>query len=395
MRRAIAAVLSIAAGLTVAQLIGLSASASPASATATSGSPTTAVHKLCASARRGYARCFAIARSSSGMRRSAAGLPPGFGPADLRSAYHLTAAAGAGRTVAVVDAFDDPHAEADLKSYRAAYHLPPCTSANGCFRKVGQTGSSTSLPAADAGWAGEISLDLDMVSATCPACHVLLVEAKSASMKDLATAVNYAAARHVAAISNSYGGPEVAPNAAYNHPGIAVVAAAGDDGYGVESPASFQTVIAAGGTTLRRASNARGWAESAWSGSGSGCATHTARPTWQPASTGCPGRAIADVSAVADPSTGVAVYDSVADNGARGWQVYGGTSAAAPIIASVYAMSAHLSGYPAQWTWSHARSLSDVTSGSNGSCAHRSWCTAGRGWDGPTGLGTPNGTTAF
>ena len=394
MRRALAAVLSVAAALTAAQLIGPSSAASPASASVGFGTSAISVHKLCGTARRGYAACLAIARNTSGVRPSAAGSPPGYGPSQLRSAYGL-GAGGAGRAVAIVDAYDNPRAEADLKKYRTTYHLPPCTTANGCFRKVSQTGSTTSLPQPDAGWAGEISLDLDMVSATCPACHILLVEATTPTMTNLAAAVNYAASKHVAAISNSYGGPETAPSSAYNHPGIAIVAAAGDDGYAVQSPASFATVIAAGGTSLRHASNSRGWTEAAWSGSGSGCATRTVRPTWQPASTSCPGRAIADVSAVADPATGVAVYNSVADNGMSGWQVYGGTSAAAPIIASVYAMSAHLSGYPAQWTWSHASGLNDVTTGANGSCNVRAWCAARRGWDGPTGLGTPNGTAAF
>jgi subtilase family serine protease len=388
MKRVLAAVLSvlsIAAAVAVAQLIGPSAARSDAA---------TAVHHLCAAPRHGYARCLALARSV-GVRHATAGTPSGYGPADLRSAYHLSASAGAGKAVAIVDAYDDRHAEADLAKYRATYHLPACTTANGCFSKVSQTGSRTSLPAADTGWAGEISLDLDMVSASCPACHILLVEARTASMSDLATAVNYAASRHVAAISNSYGGPETAPSSAYKHPGIAITASAGDDGYAVESPASFASVIAVGGTSLRKTAGGRGWAEAAWSGSGSGCATRSARPTWQPATTSCPGRAVADVAAVADPATGVAVFDSVTDQGASGWQVYGGTSASAPIIAAVYAMSAHRSGNPASWTWAHASGLNDVTSGANGSCRTASWCHAGKGWDGPTGLGTPNGTAAF
>jgi len=150
-----------------------------------------------------------------------------------------------------------------------------------------------------------------------------------------------------------------------------------------------------GGTSLRKASNARGWTETAWSGAGSGCSTLNAKPAWQTSATQCSGKANADVSAVADPNTGVAVYDSTSYQGRRGWQVYGGTSASAPIIASVYTMGGNLSGYPASYTWGHSSALNDVTSGSNGSCTTAVWCHAGTGWDGPTGLGTPNGTGAF
>jgi hypothetical protein len=146
---------------------------------------------------------------------------------------------------------------------------------------------------------------------------------------------------------------------------------------------------------LSHASTARGWSESAWSGAGSGCSTLNAKPSWQTSATSCSGKANADVSAVADPNTGVAVYDSTAYQGAKGWMVFGGTSVSSPIIASVYALSGNTAGYPASYTWTHASGLFDVTSGSNGSCPTSVWCKAGAGWDGPTGLGTPNGTTAF
>jgi subtilase family serine protease len=295
-----------------------------------------------------------------------------------------------------VDAYNDPTAESDLGVYRSQFGLPACTTSNGCFRKVSQTGSTTSLPATDAGWATEISLDLDMVSATCPDCKILLVEATSSSFANLGTAVNYAASQGgVVAISNSYGGSDSAQTSAYNHPGIAITASTGDAGYGVESPASFPDVVAVGGTSLSRASNTRGWTESAWSGAGSGCSTINAKPTWQTSVTQCSKKANADVSAVADPNTGVSVYDSTSYQGSVGWQVYGGTSASSPIIASVYALSGNTSGYPASYTWAHASGLNDVTTGSNGSCSPSLWCHAVAGWDGPTGLGTPKGTSAF
>jgi subtilase family serine protease len=321
--------------------------------------------------------------------------PSGYGPADIESAYGLTNLTSGGRTVAIVDAYDDPTAEADLAVYRSQYGLPACTTANGCFRKVNQAGG-TKYPRANAGWATEISLDLDMVSAACPDCKILLVEASSASFSNLGAAVNYAATQGVSAISNSYGGSDAGPISAYDHPGIAITASTGDSGYGVQSPASFDSVVAVGGTSLRKATGtSRGWTESAWSGAGSGCSSLNAKPSWQSSVTQCSGKASADVSAVADPNTGVAVYDSTSYQGRRGWQVYGGTSASSPIIASVYAISGNTSGYPASLAWGHTSGLNDVTSGSNGSCTPSLWCTAGTGWDGPTGLGTPNGTSSF
>jgi subtilase family serine protease len=245
----------------------------------------------------------------------------------------------------------------------------------------------------DAGWATEISLDLDMVSATCPACHILLVEATSPSFANLAAAVNTAAATPgVVAISNSYGGSDSAEMSAYNHPGIAITASTGDAGYGVESPASYPHVVAVGGTSLRKSGSS--WAETAWSGAGSGCSTRNAKPSWQ-VGTSCTGKANADVSAVADPKTGVSVYDSTRYQGRSGWQVYGGTSASSPIIASVYAIANDFGSYAAQYTWQHGGALHDVTSGSNGKCTTAVWCRAGAGWDGPTGLGTPSGLASF
>lgn len=352
------------------------------------------VSHVCGTSAPGYAHCDAQRRDSvdAAGRAVAAATPAGYGPSDIQAAYGLKGKASGGRTVAIVDAYDDPSAEADLGVYRSTYGLPACTTANGCFRKVGQTGT-TSLPARNGGWAQEISLDLDMVSAACPDCKILLVEASSASFANLGTAVNTAARLGATAISNSYGGSDSAASSAYDHPGIAVTASTGDAGYGVESPASYDTVVAVGGTSLKRSGT--GYTESAWSGAGSGCSTLNAKPAWQTTATKCSGKANADVSAVADPNTGVAVYDSYSYQGTKGWLVFGGTSASSPIIGSVYALSGNTAGYPASYTWTHTNGLHDVTSGSNGTCSTPVWCTAGTGWDGPTGLGTPNGTTAF
>ncbi len=321
----------------------------------------------------------------------------GLGPADLQSAYKLpSATAGAGQTIAIVDAFDDPNAESDLATYRSNFGLPACTTANGCFRKVNQNGGTTP-PLPDVGWAEEISLDIDMVSAICPNCHILLVEATSNSFANLGAAVNRAATMGANAISNSYGGGDASDTANgrfYNHPGIAVTASSGDAGFGVEYPASSQFVVAVGGTSLTRNSSARGWGETAWSGAGSGCSRfNTAIPSASTFGTGCARRAVADVSAVADPNTGVAVFDTF---GTPGWLVFGGTSVSAPIIASVYGLAGNAASIDANdFPYQHSTSLFDVTSGSNGRCSPTQLCTARVGWDGPTGLGTPNGTGAF
>jgi len=336
--------------------------------------------------------------------------PTGYGPSDIQSAYGLTDAAssdGSGQTVAIVDAYDDPNAAADLATYRDYYGLSACTTANGCFKKVSQTGSTTSLPSADSGWAGEISLDLDMVSATCPNCNILLVEAKSASDANLGTAVNEAVKLGAKFVSNSYGGSESSSDTTYDtsyykHPGVAITASAGDEGYGAEYPAASRYVTAVGGTKLSTSSNSRGWTESVWKtssteGTGSGCSAYDAKPSWQ-TDTGCTKRMIADVSAVADPATGVSVYDSYGSDG-TGWNTYGGTSASSPLIASVYALAGTpgSTDYPAQYPYNAAgtSALNDVTSGNNGTCSTSYFCTAKSGYDGPTGWGTPEGLDAF
>jgi len=367
----------------------------PATAVASSTGSAHRSERVCAAPAAGFAACSASVVVNAAATPAATSSPTGFNPADIRSAYALTTSSSGGRTVAIVDAYNDPTAEADLGVYRSQFGLAACTTANGCFRQVNQSGG-TRLPRTNSGWATEISLDVDMVSATCPDCHILLVEASSASFADLGAAVNYAATvPGVVAISNSYGGSDNAQLSAYNHPGIAVTASTGDSGYGVQSPASFDTVVAVGGTHLTRSATTRGWSETVWSGAGSGCSTLNAKPAWQTSVTQCSGKANADVSAVADPNTGVSVYDTTPYQGASGWFVFGGTSVSSPIIGSVYALSGNTAGYPASYTWAHASGLNDVTSGSNGTCPTTIWCTATTGWDGPTGLGTPKGTSAF
>jgi subtilase family serine protease len=351
--------------------------------------------RVCGDAAAGEARCHSWVRVGPDGKPSGGGGPAGYNPADLQAAYALpSGTAGAGQTVGIVDAYDDPNAERDLAVYRSHFGLPPCTTANGCFRKVNQTGG-TSYPRGNSGWASEISLDLDMASAICPNCHILLVEATSASFADLSAAVDEAAALGATVISNSYGGAEYAnevnDQSHYNHPGIAITVSSGDSGFGVQFPAASQYVTAVGGTSLAKSGST--FSETAWSGAGSGCSAFVSKPTWQ-VDAGCSRRTVADASAVADPNTGVSVYDTYH---ASGWLVFGGTSVASPIIASVYALAGNAgsANYGSSSYSAPAASLHDVTSGSNGSCGGSYLCTAGPGYDGPTGNGTPNGTGAF
>ena len=375
----------------------------PALAAPAAADPPTS--SVCGPVSSGWARCLSVrlddpsdwrGRHAAGATNSPLAPANGYGPSDLRSAYNLPSASqGHGQLVAIVDAFDDPNAESDLAAYRSAYGLPPCTTANGCFRKVDEAGG-TNYPHGNFSWAFEISIDLDMVSAVCPNCHLVLVEGTTSSIADLGTAESTAAGLGANAISNSYGANENQKDPTYDaqyydHPGISVVAATGDHGYGTFYPGTSPVVTAVGGTSLLVASNARGWSETAWSGSSSGCSTYGQKPVWQ-IDPGCPTRAVADVAAVADPTTGVAVYDTYKSSG---WLVAGGTSVASPIIASVYALAGNESSLTeASRTYANTADLYDIVSGSTGNCGTY-LCNAVPGYDGPTGNGTPNGTKAF
>ena len=356
--------------------------------------------QVCPAVPIGYAQCQALRkdRGRTGATPQATSLPiGGYSPSQLQNAYNLpSATAGSGQTVAIIDAYDNPNAELDLSVYRALFGLPACTTANGCFKKVDQNGG-TSYPTANSAWAEETSLDLDMVSAICPNCNILLVEASAASFQSLGTAVDTAVNLGANVISNSYAGSEFSGETSvasyYDHPGTVITASAGDFGYGVKVPAAFNTVVAVGGTTLSPDSSSRGWAETAWSSGGSGCSAYISKPSWQTDSE-CSMRTVADVAAVGDPTTGVSIYDTL--GGLGGWLVMGGTSAASPIIAAVYALAGNASSVNAASSlYSNADQLYDITSGSNGACNSSYLCTTGTGYDGPTGIGTPNGTGAF
>jgi subtilase family serine protease len=329
----------------------------------------------------------------------------GYTPCNLQNAYELASASAKGgktSTVAVVDAYDDPDAEADMGVYRSAYGLPACTTANGCFEKINQDGVEGDYPTGDEGWGQEISLDLDMVSAICPNCHITLVEANS-SGGDLYTAVNEAASLGIHVISDSWGQGEYNGETGYDgdfdHPGYAITFSSGDGAYqgGVQYPSASPYVVSVGGTTLTPASNSRGWNETTWAssatqGSGSGCSAYEAKPPWQH-DTGCHARMTADVSAVAANVLG---YDSDVDGGG-GWYYFFGTSVSSPIIAAVYALVGNAASHtaPASLPYANHTHLHDITTGRTGSCTPAYFCKAGTGYDGPTGLGTPNGAAAF
>jgi len=326
-------------------------------------------------------------------------LASGFTPTDIQTAYNLTGLHSGGRTVAIVDAYGYPGLESDLATYRSSYGLPECSTANGCFKRMDQNGGSSSPPT-DPGWDLEQALDVDAVSAACPDCHILVVQASSSSFANLEAAVNRAAMQAgVVAISNSYGcrpGCRIPDNPAYNHRGIAVVASSGDIGFdGGSYPAEDSKVVGVGGTSVTRDGSSRGYSESAWSGAGSGCGNNH-RPKWQTrAHTTCGTKATSDVSMAADPNLGGLVVYCGSVSGCGGFTQVGGTSESSPLIGAVYALSGNTRGYPAKFPYQNQGSnLYDVTSGSNGSCGIPV-CTARVGWDGPTGMGTPHGVAGF
>ncbi len=423
-----------------AGLAGISVAAAPAAAAAPAGGRTAqpgvaAVARAAAAlpdderrvcplpAQPGQLACQAVyqlAGSQAGARAFVPdiGTVPGYGPASLRSAYGLAAASaskGRGRTVAIVDAYADPHAASDLAAYRSHFGLGACTTASGCLRIINQHGKARPLPRANTGWAVEESLDLDMVSAICPLCHLVLVESNSPTNTSLGEAEDAAVAAGAKFVSNSWSGTEARGqwvyNHYFNHPGDAIVFAAGDSGYGTVYPADLQFVTAVGGTTLRHVPSAgRAWTETAWGsadrastgGTGSGCSPYTAKPSWQReavdiAPGGCPNRTENDVAAVANPATGVAVYDTYKTQGT--WAQLGGTSAAAPIITGVFALAGTPAPrtYPASYLYQHPAHFHDVTAGVDGTCPAGSayLCQAEVGYDGPTGLGTPAGAYGF
>jgi hypothetical protein len=322
----------------------------------------------------------------------------GYSPAQLASLYRIPAGVSSTATIGIVDVGSDPNTQAQLSYYRAHFGLPACTKANGCFREVAQNGSTT-LPPTNSGWVTEIALDVQAVSAICPTCHILLVDAKSASSTDMGTAVNTAARLGATYVSLSFGAPDSLQNATlastfYNNPGVTYVAASGDSGYsgGTIFPSTAPNVVAAGGTSVKLVNGV--WQQSAWSGAGSGCSSAglvsgvvNGLVQRLLSASACPaGRAVTDVSALADPATGIMFY--------RGgqWYMGGGTSLAAPIITALYALAGNHTDPLAVYrnVTSKPSAFVDITTGQTGTCG-TVLCTARTGWDGPTGVGTPAG----
>jgi subtilase family serine protease len=373
-------------------------------------------------AAQGYARCHAHVVVDSHGSPDTTVAPRGYGPAQFHGAYSLPASAPAAQTIAIVDAYDDPTIRNDLTAYDKAFaipDLPSCSSTvvSSCFAKVNQSGSASPLPSKSASWALEIALDVETAHEICQNCKVVLVEASSSSGANLDAAEETAARLGASEISNSWGtngeySGEVSESPHFDHPGVAITVASGDNGYErFGFPAASPDVVDAGGTTLNvkqengvysRAS------ELAWSGSGSGCSLYFTAQAWQSAASGWPAtgclsaRGVADVAADADPNTGAAVYDTTKYNGRSGWFQVGGTSLASPLIAGVYALAGNVasaeadpSGYPAAIAYAHPAALYDVREGpSTGSCSTTA-CKAAAGYDGPTGLGSPTGLAGF
>jgi hypothetical protein len=386
--------------------VGPLASSTPAPPTTAPPAPptgTTAPRASCPAVAPGQARCLAIWHPipQPEPRRNAKGqavlTPPtdGLSPADVLAAYRLPKTGGKNQTVAIVDAYDNPHAEKDLAVYRATWKLPPCTTANGCFRKVNQRGG-TKPPKGEAGWGSEIALDLDAVSAACPTCKILLVEADDDEDASLGAAENTAVKLGADVVSNSFGAPEakntgVLNGKYYTHPGVPILAASGDDGFtDTIFPAAFGNVWAVGGTSLTHPA-AAGWTETAWTGAGSGCSAWTPKPSWQKDSH-CAYRTTADVSAVADPDTSLAVYDTYGEDYV-GWTAIGGTSLATPLVAGMIGLAHNAAEVVSpSYAYAHRGGLHDVVGGSNGDdCGGDYLCTALKGYDAPTGLGSPRG----
>lgn len=385
--------------LVAAAAVAITGTPVVATAAPTDAGGDAAVRAACAHAGPGEARCLALYHVGNNTHALAAGEDPdGYGATDLRTAYQLPDSGGTG-TIAIVDAFGYPTAEQDLAAYRKQYGLPACTTDDGCLRIVNQKGKESPLPEGDPGWATESALDLDMASAGCPSCKLLLVQGDDASLESLAAAEDTAVRLGASVVSNSYGADEFNGMDEYakhyQHPGVPVLASSGDAGFTTASfPAVLGSTIAVGGTTLNKADNDRGWKESAWAGAGSGCSAWIDKPSWQ-SDANCSMRTVADVSAVADPETGVAVYDTYQTGQDSPWMVVGGTSAAAPFVAGVVALAGHPETVSSKALYGRPDAFFDAVGGSNGYCGGDYLCTGLAGYDAPTGLGSPKGVTPF
>jgi len=379
---------------------------------------------VCGSTASSIGRCHArVVTNQNGTPQSST-TPPAtaFTPQMFHTAYLLPCTPGGsaqsqcsqptsfGPTIAIIDAYNDATIQNDLTAFSSYFNLPSCTTANGCLQIVNETGG-TSLPkTTNASWALETALDVETAHAICQTCKLLLVEANSTSLLDLATGDKTAANLGAVAISNSWGASEFSGEASYdsyfNHTGVGTFASAGDNGYGSSYPAASPYVISVGGTTLSLYTDNSYAGETAWTDTGSGCSQYENASSlqqtvvnWQ--QTGCgTKKAIADIAEDADPNTGIAVYDSTSYQGNSGWWQVGGTSLSSPLAAAIYAMSYTTNDHtiPQVATLLYQNDTNanfhDITTGSNGTCS-TIMCQAITGYDGPTGLGSLIGTGGF
>lgn len=403
---------AVASALALAVPVSAGAASTGARA-ANTGAPKTGFRAACPAARAGYMQCFTLYRPQTAVNRAlAAGRvskPIGLTPKEIEQAYRLPVNRHSDQTVAVSIAFNTPHLAEYLAKYRQTFGLPPCTVASGCFRVVNEFGKANpkKLPGSGvfSGWDLEVTLDVSMISVACPHCKIIVVEGKNPSFANLARTDDTAAALGAEVISNSYGGREngfaMASAKSYDHPGHTIVASSGDIGFSAANfPANLTTVTAVGGTELAKAHNARGWRERTWFdpfnfGAGSsGCSVYVAKPSWQH-DPNCPGRTVADVSAIA---TDIPIYNKVYG----GWVTVEGTSVSAPLVAGIYGLAGNAAKIPLGYAYSHSKSLFDITKGGNSlfypsekTCGNDYLCVAKKGYDAPTGLGTPDGIGAF
>ncbi|HET9850290.1 MAG TPA: dockerin type I domain-containing protein [Candidatus Saccharimonadales bacterium] len=335
----------------------------------------------------------------------------GYGPAEIHTAYNLPCTPGGGiqticsqpasfgpETIVIVDYGSyggSGTIESNLAAFDQYYGLPDCTVANGCLSIVNQDDQTSPLPAAsDTNWALEMNLDVQAVHMTCQTCKIVLMEGD-----DLGYAINTAAGMGVTAVTNSWGisGSMTSEDAYVEHPGVAILAATGDSGSNEAAgnwPADNPYVVAVAGTSLQINSDDTWASEQVWSGSGGGCAGYYRPPSWQTSlsnwnTAGCgTSRAVGDVSADADPSTGMAVYNG-------GWEQVGGTSLASPLVAAIWALAGGVPSntYGPQALYANYGSSlwHDITSGNDCTASVTTHCTAEAGFDTPSGLGSPNG----
>jgi subtilase family serine protease len=395
-----------ATGLLLALAGMVVVSATPTQAAPPAAARATSKHVTCATPTKGGFHCMSVwhamkkpatARMSPAAAKAAAVAAPkeGLTPADIIAAYKLPKTGPKNQTIGIVDAYDNPKVESDLAAYRKAFKLPACTTANKCFRKVDQRGGKT-YPDGDPGWGVEISLDVQAVSAACPTCKILLVEADDPSFDGLGEAENTAVRLGATVVSNSYGADEFnGMNALakkyYTHAGVPILASSGDSGFTAASfPAVLKSTWAIGGTELIPTKTG-GWTEDAWAGAGSGCSAYITKPAVQ-TDENCDMRTVSDVSAVADSAEGFAEYDTYGLGPDNGWIGVGGTSLSSPLIAAMIGLAGNSTkvanpSYP----YKHRSGLLDVVGGSNGYCGGDYLCTGVKGYDAPTGLGSPRG----